>query len=131
MCKIFFLIQSKKKKTCRQRKLRQTKCLLFNFIIQKLTKTPILPNCQVPNDFFGITVNVISKKFSLVTGFFEATRENIFTYSRPKGLFLAFTLHPTRCQYPLINYLGFHRISRQMGGMATRIQFLGIQREHS
>ena len=25
----------------------------------ELTKTPILPNCQVPNDFFGITVNAL------------------------------------------------------------------------
>ena len=38
-----------------QGKLRQTKCLLFNFWVMKLTKTPILPNCQVPNGFFGIT----------------------------------------------------------------------------
>ena len=32
-------------KTSQQRKLRQTKCLLFNFWMIKLTKTPILPNC--------------------------------------------------------------------------------------
>ena len=32
------------KKPWRQRKLRQTKCLLFNFWMVKLTKTPILPN---------------------------------------------------------------------------------------
>ena len=89
--------------------------ILVNYIIQKLKSKHLHSLSQ----------------FSLVTGFFEATRENIFTYSRPKGLFLAFTLHPTRCQYPLINYLGFHRISRQMGGMASRIQFLGIQRKHS
>ena len=36
------------------------KCLLFNFWIIKLTKTPILPNCQVPNGFFfGITVKAL------------------------------------------------------------------------
>ena len=38
-------------------KLRQTKCLLFNFWMIRLTKTPILPNCQVPNVFFCIIVN--------------------------------------------------------------------------
>ena len=32
--------------------LRQTKCLLFNFWIIELTKTPILPYCQAPNGFF-------------------------------------------------------------------------------
>ena len=29
----------------------------------KLTKTPIFPNCQVPNGFFGITVKFIIQKF--------------------------------------------------------------------
>ena len=41
------------------------KCLLFNlfnFWMLKLTKTSILPNCQVPNSFFGITVNFIIQK---------------------------------------------------------------------
>jgi hypothetical protein len=40
-------------------------------------KTLILPNCQVPNGFFGVTVNFIIQKlsasfpqFSLVTVFF-------------------------------------------------------------
>ena len=28
----------------------------------KLTKKPILPNCQVPNDFFGIYINFIIQK---------------------------------------------------------------------
>ena len=42
MCKIFFIIPSKK--TCHQRKLRQSKSLLFNFWTIKLTKTPILPS---------------------------------------------------------------------------------------
>ena len=32
------------KKPCLQRKLRQTKCLLFNFSKIKLPKTPVLPN---------------------------------------------------------------------------------------
>ena len=47
-------------------------------------KTLILPNCQVPNGFFGVTVNFIIQKlsasfpqFSLVTVFFEGMRENI------------------------------------------------------
>ena len=35
-----------------QRKLRQTRCLLFNFLMIKLIKTQILPNCQVQNGFF-------------------------------------------------------------------------------
>ena len=58
------------------------------FWMIKLTKTPILPNCQVPNGFFGITINFVIQKlksehfslpqFSLVTGFFEVMRENIF-----------------------------------------------------
>ena len=49
---IFFTIFSRSlKKTCHQRKLRQTKCLLLNFWVIKLTKTPILTNCQVPNGF--------------------------------------------------------------------------------
>ena len=52
MCKIFSIVPS--------RKLRQTKGLLFNFIILKLTKTPIFSNCKVPNCFFFcITVNFI------------------------------------------------------------------------
>ena len=38
-------------------KLRQTKCLFFIFWMIRLTKTPLLPNCQVPNGFFGIIVN--------------------------------------------------------------------------
>ena len=60
---IFFTIFSRSlKKTCHQRKLRQTKCLLFNSWGTKLTKTPILPNCQVPHGFFfGVQVNFCQK----------------------------------------------------------------------
>ena len=43
-------------KSLSPKKLRQTKCLLFKFKIMKLTKTSILPNFQVPNCFFYITV---------------------------------------------------------------------------
>ena len=53
----------------------------------KLTKTPILPNCQVPNRFFWYNCKSYPSKiekltlslsqFSLVTGLFEGTRENI------------------------------------------------------
>ena len=52
----FFLFPQK---TCYQRKLRQTKCLLFNFWMIKLTKTLILPNWQVPN---GLSHRYIYKK---------------------------------------------------------------------
>ena len=38
-------------------KLRQTKCLIFNFWMIRLIKTPILPNCQVQIAFFGIIVH--------------------------------------------------------------------------
>ena len=52
ICVKYFLSFPQKK--CHQRKVRQTKCLLFNFWMIKLIKTPILSNCQVPNGFFGI-----------------------------------------------------------------------------
>jgi hypothetical protein len=32
------------------------------FLSEKIAKTSILPNCQVPNSFFGITVNFIIQK---------------------------------------------------------------------
>ena len=84
MFKMFSLVCSK---TCQLRKLRQNECLLFNFCMIKLTKTPILPNLRVPNVFFWVIVNFITPKiekwtlnlsqFSLVRAFFEGTRENI------------------------------------------------------
>ena len=59
----------------------------------KWTKT--LPNCQVPNVFFGITVNFIPQKlkskhllslsqFSLVTDFLMEREKTFYTYSGPK-----------------------------------------------
>ena len=51
----------------------------------QLTKTPILPNCQVPNGFFGITINY-KHLVSVFSGgsFFLREREKIFcTYSGP------------------------------------------------
>ena len=63
MCKIF---SRSFKKTCRQRKLRQTKRLFFNFWMIKLTKAPILPNGQVLNGFFGITVTFIVTKENIL-----------------------------------------------------------------
>ena len=51
------------KKTSHQRKLRQTKCLLFNFWMIKLTKTTILPNCEVPNGFFWYNCKFYHSKF--------------------------------------------------------------------
>ena len=59
MFKMFSLVCSK---TCQLRKLRQNECLLFNFCMIKLTKTPILPNLQVPNVLFCIIVNFITPK---------------------------------------------------------------------
>ena len=58
ICVKYFL-SFPQKKTCHQRKLRQTKCLLYNFWMIKLTKTPILPNFQVPN---VTTINFITQK---------------------------------------------------------------------
>ena len=49
----------------------------------EMNKTSILPNCQMPNGFFWYNCKFYHQ-FSLVTGFFEGKRENIyFTYSRP------------------------------------------------
>jgi hypothetical protein len=62
----------------------------------KLTKTPILPNFQVPNSFFGITVNFIIQnykekfsfsQFSLVNGFFEGMRKYFTHIPDPKTTF--------------------------------------------
>ena len=36
----------------KSQKLKQTKCFFFHFWMIRLTKTPILPNCQVQNSFF-------------------------------------------------------------------------------
>ena len=46
MCKIFSLVLSEKSVT------RENWDKLFSFWMIKLTKTPILPNCHVPNSFF-------------------------------------------------------------------------------
>ena len=39
-------------------KLKVTKAEI-NYWIIKFTKTPILPNCQVPSDYFSISLEVI------------------------------------------------------------------------
>ena len=77
------------KETCQQRKLRQTISYLWKI---KLTRTPVLPNCQVPNGFFWFykckfyhskieTLTLSLSQFSLV---FLREREKIFyTYSVP------------------------------------------------
>ena len=67
---------------------------LFTFQFVILTKTPILPNFQVPNGFFGINVNFITHKLKskhlvclsyLWWQVFLTEREKIFyTYSGPK-----------------------------------------------
>ena len=60
-------------------KLRQTKCLLFNFWTIKLTITPILLNCQVPNGFFGITVNfslqILKSKHLVCLSFWDISHD--------------------------------------------------------
>ena len=107
MCKIFSLVPSKK--TCHQRKVRLTnvwciKYLQINFWMIKLTKTPILSNCQVPNGFFGIKVNFIIQKLkskrslsqiSLVTGFFWGNKRKYFTHIPGLRKFKASSLFST------------------------------------
>jgi hypothetical protein len=43
------------------------------FLSEKIAKTSILPNCQVPNSFFGITVNFIIQKQVWEKSFFGIT----------------------------------------------------------
>ena len=67
-----------------------------SFPMSKLTKTPFLPNFQVPNGFFGITVNLITQKLkskhfvclsNLWWQVFLREQEKIFyTYSKPKSI---------------------------------------------
>ena len=81
LCVKYFL--SFPKKTCHQRKLRQTKCILFNFSMIKLTKTPILPNFHVPSVFFCMTVNFMTQKLkSKHSGdrFFWGNERKYFTH---------------------------------------------------
>ena len=80
MCKMFSLLPSKKPVT---REDWDKLPIYFSiFWVIKLTKTPILPNCQVPNVlFFCINVDCIVKKLKskrlVFLIFFEGTRENI------------------------------------------------------
>ena len=85
--------------------LRQTKCLLFNFSMLKLTKAPIWPNCQEPNGFFWCICKFCHWKipsgghwkiknetlslsqFSLVRGFLREWEEIFYKYSEPKTPF--------------------------------------------
>ena len=90
ICSKYFLSFRQKN----QRKLRQTKCLLFNFWV---IKTPILPNCQMPNGFLWyryLTINLVIQKwrskhfvfsqFSLATCFFREWEKIFYTYFRPR-----------------------------------------------
>jgi hypothetical protein len=107
MCKIFF--SRSLKKTCYQRKHRQTECLLFNFLMIKLTKTQILPNFHVQNDFFWdkykfyplkIEKQTLSfSQFSLVTGFIGGNDRKYFTHilgqcpNKPNNCMLLLLMH--------------------------------------
>ena len=83
-------------KTCHQRKLRQNKCLLFNFWLIEFAVIPkkaILQLAIWQNCYFGqFYHSQIEKKtlslsqFSLATGFFERTRENILHILRALGV---------------------------------------------
>ena len=77
------------KKTSDQRKLRQTKCILFNFLMIKITVIPKkkpFGTCQFGK--FGVLINFIIQKlkskhlvclsFPWSVIFFEGTRGNIF-----------------------------------------------------
>ncbi len=90
MCKIFSLIPSRKPAT---REKWEKLCIIFNFWIKKLTQTPILVNYQLLNSFLGYNFRFCQSKsslsqFSLVTGFFQGSRDTILHIFR---VFLAYT----------------------------------------
>ena len=88
MRKIYYFVPSKKS-LGRETDTKKSWAILqnFNFGKLELTKTPILPNCQVPNGFFvnliiqEVKFFKIAKLFivsvSLVGSYFEGTGENI------------------------------------------------------
>ena len=87
MWKIFSLVPSKKPLTRETDTMKSWAILKnFNFGMLKLTKKPILPNCQVPTSFF---VNLIIQELKFQRQFlwrevFLREREKIFsTYSVP------------------------------------------------
>ena len=61
MCKIVSLVPSK---NCHQRKLRQTKCLLFNFWIIKFTVIPKKPFGTWQFGKMGVLVNFVIQKLN-------------------------------------------------------------------
>ena len=79
ICKIFSLVPSKNRENWEKPGVY--------FWMIKFTRTQILPNCRVPNDFFFITVNFIIQKlkskhlvclsFLWWQVFWGGTRENI------------------------------------------------------
>ena len=82
------------------------KCLFFNlskFWMIKLTKTPILPNCQVQNSFFGITANFIiqwdnfGKEDILITWSCQLEIDHVI--QQPKETC------QTTCRGPMIHYI--------------------------
>ena len=96
MCKLVSLVPSEKK--CHPRKMRQTKCLLFNVWMIKLIKTPIAKLPSAKWLFLGITVNFIIKKLkskhlvclSFLWWQVLREREKIFyTYSGPRTELIA------------------------------------------
>ena len=91
------------------------KCLLFNFWMIKLTKTPILPNCQVSNDFFWYNCKFNTQNVCLSFLWWQVflmERPKIFsTYFRPLS-FLSYIL----CIHVLhISYL--KRTQRGVAGL--------------
>ena len=91
ICVKYFLSFSQK--ICHQRKIWQTKFLVFHFWVMKLTKTSISPNLQVTNGFFVKTVNFITQKskskhficlsFLCCQGFLRERDKIFYTYSGP------------------------------------------------
>ena len=83
------------KKACHQRKLTQTKCLLFNFrVIKVIPKKAIWHLAIWQNWCFGQFYHSKIEKqtrslsqFSLVTGFFERMRENILHIFRVPDIY--------------------------------------------
>ena len=86
MRKMFSVVPSNKNLLNREN--REKISVYFPISYDRITKTPILPHAKFQMAVFGITVTFITQKlkskrtlslpdFSLVTGFFEGTGENI------------------------------------------------------
>ena len=133
MCKIFSL-----KKTCRQRKLRQTKRLLFNFWMTNWSKHQFCQIAKRQVALIGINVNSIIQKLKskhlvcssfLWWQFFLREREKRFhTYSGPrpgsiKTRFVCKLVLKSNCQ---------ELSSKEKGCLMTWISFdIGQNRKHN